>query len=265
MIGVVGIGISRQAAVGAHAGPFVREDEVTRPFAQVQPGARGVERAAGFPVEHRERVEAVERETAEGIRAPGHHIVGHAAPEQQGAGDDGVCGRRAGRADRRRVTSDAAVAGDPLRAVGTVVPRHVAQPPFRLVRAEVAVEILRQIHAAYRGARDECYARPGGDRRIRYGLCGRRHAQQGGAGGMFALRDAEQLPECRVVPFHFAHGHADSRTEKRRLPDSAASGAQVPERLPGSDADGRDDPYAADGYAHCGRFLRIKSASVATE
>ncbi len=29
-MGVVGIGISRQAAVGAHAWPFVREDEVTR-------------------------------------------------------------------------------------------------------------------------------------------------------------------------------------------------------------------------------------------
>ena len=124
VVGVVGVGVPRKAAVGAHARFFARKDDISRPFAQIQPCARGVERAAPLPVENRERVESVEREAAQCVGASGHDIIGHVVFEQQGSGDDGVRGRRAGRADGRRVTRDAAVLRDPAGAVGAVVPRH---------------------------------------------------------------------------------------------------------------------------------------------
>ena len=70
------------------------------------------------------------------------------------------------------------------------------------------------------------------------------------------MRHAEQFAERPVVVPDLADGHVDGRTEKRQLPDPAASGPQGRQRLPGPVAECRDDPYAPDGYVHL-RFLRI--------
>lgn len=74
--------------------------------------------------------------------------------------------------------------------------------------------------------------------------------------GVSRTRNAEQFAERPVVAPDLADGHVDGRTEKRQLPDPAASGPQGRQRLPGPVAECRDDPYAPDGYVHL-RFLRI--------
>ncbi len=74
--------------------PF--EDDIGCSFAEIEPGACGVERTAGFPVEDHQRIESVEMEPGETFASACDYDVGHSAADHVGTDDDGVSGRRTG-------------------------------------------------------------------------------------------------------------------------------------------------------------------------
>ena len=249
MVGVVGVGEPCHVAVGAVSRlPGALEHHVGGPFTQVEPRARGVEGAAGLLVENHQRLEAVEREAAQGVASACHHAVGHAVAQQPCGQADGVGRRRAGGAERRGESVDGAAAGNGQRAVGAVVVGRHAEASAPLVACELLEEALREVHAAHRGRRDEgrAGAHPSG---VAQCLFGGHHPQQRRA--RLELPDAEACGQLLVREGHLAHGQTVARGEAHRpWGDAAPARAQRGEVFGDVQTRRRNDTDARDCDAH---------------
>ena len=165
MVGVAGVAVARKYAQRldvALAGTLrTLNHEVGGPFAEVQPMTVRVEGTTGLRVQNHQRVEAVEVEGREALRATHNGHVHLSRADEVGAEDDGVGRRGAGCGDGGDEAELAGILfGNQVGTGSAVVHSDVFLMLF--VSAEVMVIALALLHAADSIAGDEGDALPVG-------------------------------------------------------------------------------------------------------
>ena len=122
-------------------------------FTEVQASPLVVEGTAMLLVEDHQRVETVEMEQGEGLRATSHNDISLTCLQQVRTQDKGIGGRGAGCGDRGVIREDAKMFGNMTGAVTTTVVKQILQMTTAVDHlCEIA---FAEIHTCDGGAGDE--------------------------------------------------------------------------------------------------------------